>query len=273
MNKYVIDVGDSDFEIEVLAYSQNAPVVVDFWAEWCGPCKMLSPILEKLANEADGAFRLAKVDVDANPNLSATYQIQSIPAVKAFNKGQVVGEFMGVQTEAQIREFLRKLAPGPGDLALDKAHSLLAGEDWQKAAQIFGKVLKARPDNSYALLGLAKSYIAQGEASKALAILNAFPASSEYKSAEQLKPLALALSEEVDKSADDDNEAAYQQSLRLVRIGNVPAAIDGLLDLLRGSREFRDGQLRELIVAALHLLGEENALTRDYRNELSSLLF
>ena len=272
MTNYVIDVGDSDFDIEVLAYSDQTPVVVDFWAEWCGPCKMLSPILEKLAEEGEGAFRLAKVDVDANPTLSMTYQIQSIPAVKAFSKGQVVGEFVGVQGELEVRQFLRNLAPSPGDLATEKAHSLLVSGDWAQAGQVFGQILEARPDDSPALLGLAKSYIAQGEASKALAIFSEFPASKETKAAEQLRPLAEALIAEPTKGSSEE-EAAFQQSLRLVRLGNIPAAIDGLLELMRGKRSFRKGELQALIVALLHMLGEENPLTRDYRNELSALLF
>src|SRR5512136_491822 len=102
----IINVSEADFEYEVLKFSQNVPVVVDFWADWCRPCKALSPMLEKIAHEAGGAFRLAKVDVDANPNLAILYNVRSIPMVKAFSNGQVVAEFIGLQPEDRVREFI-----------------------------------------------------------------------------------------------------------------------------------------------------------------------
>lgn len=274
-SKNIIDVGDSDFQYEVLAYSNQNPVVVDFWAEWCGPCKMLGPTLEKLAAEADGAFRLAKVDVDANPNITMQYQVQSIPAVKAFRNGQIVAEFVGAKGEAQVRDFLRTLAPTPGDLAIEKAHSLLSNGDWARAAQIFGQVLNTRPDDASTLLGLAKSHLAQGESSKALPILRSFPASKEYAVAEQLIPLAEALADNSEKAASTNDALfpAFQHALKLVTMGNIQAAIDGLLDILRANKNYKDGQVRQIIVGLLHLLGEDNPQARDYRSELSSLLF
>ena len=272
---HIIDVGDNDFQYEVIAYSNQTPVVVDFWAEWCGPCKMLSPILEKLAEEADGSFRLAKVDVDANPNLTMQYQVQGIPAVKAFRGGQIVSEFAGAQPEPQVRDFLRALAPGPGDLALDKAHSLLAGGDWAQAAQVFGEVLNSKPDDASALLGLAKSQLAQGEAQNALPILREFPVSKEFATAEQLLPLAEALvaAKESSAAASDELRPAYERTLALVTKGNLHAAIDGMLDILRADKGYLDGRAREIIVGMLHLLGDDHPDTRAYRNELSALLF
>jgi putative thioredoxin len=273
---HIVEVNEGDFQYEVLAYSNQTPVVVDFWAEWCQPCKLLSPILEKLAQEGRGAFRLAKVDVDANPNLTIQYQVQGIPAVKAFRNGAVVAEFSGARSEPEVRDFLRKLAPGPGDLALDKGISLLAGGNWDQAAQAFGTVLNSSPDNAAALLGLAKSHLAQGKLMEALPILRAFPASKEYSVAEQLIPLAEALDEIQHADAGDPDDewfAAYQQSLRLVDRGNLPAAIDGLLDILRANKHYRKGEIRKLIVALLHVLGEDNPQTKEYRTELASLLF
>jgi len=122
---FIVDVSESDFEYQVLAYSQQVPVVVDFWAEWCAPCKMLGPLLEKFAKEGQGSFRLARVNVDENPNLALRYAVHSIPAVKAFRDSKMVAEFAGVQPEPRLREFLRSIAPSPSDLELEKGLSLL----------------------------------------------------------------------------------------------------------------------------------------------------
>lgn len=277
-SEYIIDVSEADFQQQVLVYSNKTPVVVDFWAEWCKPCQMLGPILEKLTHEARGAFRLAKVNVDENPNLAVQYQVHGIPAVKAFRSGQVVAEFSGAQSEIQVREFLRTLAPGPGDLNLEKGHSLFENGDWTNATSSFRQVLESDPDNSAALLGLAKSLILQDKNPDALVILRAFPASKQYSAAEKLLPLAEAIAnQEVDSPSDGEGEepleAAYSHALRLVSRGNTPAAIDGLLDILREDKTFRDGNIQKLILALLELLGEENPQTRSYRSELASLLF
>lgn len=276
-SEHIINVNESDFHYEVLAFSNQVPVVVDFWAEWCAPCKMLGPILEKLANEANGAFRLAKLDVDASPNIAIQYGVQGIPAVKAFRNGQVVAEFTGARPEPQVRDFLRALAPRPGDLALDKGNSLLAQGSWEQAALSFSKVLDANPDHAGALLGLAKSRLAKGKAAKALPILRQFPASKEYSSAEQLIPLAEAVAGLSDEalSAEDEDDLwpAYQHALKLVELGNLPAAIDGMLDILRKDKHYRKGEARKVIVGMLQLLGDEDSQTKDYRAELASLLF
>ena len=108
---FIVDVTESDFEYEVLSYSQNVPVVVEFWATWCQPCKTLGPMLERLTEEASGVFRLARVDVDSSPNLALRYSVRSVPTVKAISQGQVVGEFAGLQPEVRVRDFLEKLSP------------------------------------------------------------------------------------------------------------------------------------------------------------------
>ena len=189
----IINVSESDFEYQVLAYSEQVPVVVDFWAEWCVPCKTLGPVLERLADEAQGSFRLAKVDVDQNPNLAMQYAIHSIPAVKAFRNGKVVSEFTGAQPEPKLRQFIRAIAPSPADLHLEKGNSLLQLQKWSEAELAFEHALEINPDSSAGLLGLAKSLLAQGYPIEALDILRNFPPSREYTSAEALLPLANAL--------------------------------------------------------------------------------
>jgi len=136
-SEHIIDVTEMDFQYEVLQYSRNKPVVVDYWAEWCQPCKTLGPILERMANQADGMFRLARVNVDENPNLALRYNVRNIPAVKGFRLGNVAAEFFGVIPEEDIRSFLAELAPSPLDLVLHFAANAKVYErkDW-------GRVLK-----------------------------------------------------------------------------------------------------------------------------------
>ncbi len=273
--EFIINVTEADFEYEVLAYSQNVPVVVDFWAEWCRPCKALGAQLEALAREAHGSFRLARVNVDENPNLAAHYSVRSIPTVKAFSSGEVVSEFVGALPEERIREFVENIMPpSPATLGIEKGMSLLADEEWVEAEDIFNEVLEQSPDNPAALLGLARALLAQGKTRDSLGILNTFPASKYYPHAEALLPLAGALKDLPHHPAgeeDDENAAAYWNAVRLASRGMVPAAIDGLLDLLRQDRRYQAA--RVLALSLFELLGEENPLTRPYRNELGSILF
>jgi len=272
---FIINVSEADFEYEVLAYSQQAPVVVDFWAEWCAPCRTLGPLLERLAQEGQGSFRLAKVNVDDNPNLALRYGVHGIPAVKAFRDGKMVAEFTGVQPEPRLREFLRALAPSKSDLALEKGHSLLAMRQSLQAETAFRAVIKEFPENPVAQLGLAKSLLLQGESQESSQILSRFPASREYTAAQTLLPLSLALSDLDQNHLKDDDplDPAFNQALRLVKRGNIEAAMDGLLDILRENKHYADGRARLTLVALLELLGENNPVTRQYRAELASVLF
>jgi putative thioredoxin len=273
---FIIDVSEADFEYEVLAYSQNVPVVVDFWAEWCVPCRTLGPLLERLAQEAEGDFRLAKVDVDQNSNLALRYGVHSIPAVKAFRNGEIVGEFIGLQPEPRLREFLRQIAPTESDLILEKGASLLASGDVPQAEDAFRQVLDLTPDSAPAWLGLAKSLLLQGRGTEANAILADFPASREYKVAELLRPLSQAWEAMEDSEyiqSDDPLDAAFHNALRLAKRGNIEAAMDGLLDILREDKHYRDDEARQVIVSLLELLGNDSAIARQYRRELSTVLF
>lgn len=273
---FIVNVSEADFEYQVVAYSQQVPVIVDFWAEWCGPCKVLGPMLEKLAQEAQGGFRLAKVDVDANPNLAMRFNIRSIPTVKAFVDGKMVSEFTGVLPELRVREFLTALTPSQNDLTLEKAFSLLQLQQPKSAERAFRKVLEESPQNPPALLGLAKSLLLQGNAGEGQYLLRNFPASKEYTSAETLLPLAKALAdldEDLDGDDPDPLAATFANALRLLKRGNIPAAMDGILDILRQDKNYRDGEARLVMLGMLELLGEQDPLTRQYRSELASVLF
>lgn len=273
----IIDVSETNFQQEVLAYSDTKPVVVDFWAEWCLPCRTLGPMLEKLAEEAHGSFRLAKLNVDENPRLAQLYNVSGIPAIKAFHGGKVSAQFSGLRPEPEVRQFLRTLKSNDGDLAVEKGLSLFLDEEWQAAAAAFRSALDSDPDRTAALLGLAKSELAQGNASAALVILNEFPAGKEYSSAERLRPLAQNMAALQFSSAPEDEidplEVGFRQSLRLVGRGNFPAAIDGLLEILRQDKEFHEGQAKTAVIAILEMLDPQDDQTRAYRAEFSSILF
>jgi putative thioredoxin len=273
---FIIDVSEANFEYEVTSYSQNMPVVVDFWAEWCQPCKMLTPMLERLAFEAQGAFRLARVDVDANPNLAMMYSVRSLPTVKAFIQGQVSGEMVGLQPENRVRDFLSKLMPPSlTSLAIEKGDGLLQMQNWKEAEQTFRAVLEQSPNESASLLGLTRAMLAQGQPGPAMNILKNFPDSRELTHAEILRPLGEALLDLRSQNlpAENDLDAAFSNTLRLAERGNLEAAMDGLLDILRTNKRYRNGRARLVMLGILEVLGDENPLTRRYRSELATVLF
>lgn len=274
-SEHIIEVTEADFQHEVIIYSNTIPVVVYFWAEWSQPCHILTPTLEKIATQANGAFRLAKVNADENPNLTLQLNVRSLPTVKAFSQGQMVSEFTGIQTESMVRDFLRSLAPSAGDLDIERGKGLLRMQEWEKAAASFQKTLRRSPDNSTALLGLAKSHLAQGNPDAALPILNAFPAGKEFSSAEQLRSLAMSMAQlttDPDTFPETDLGTAYRHAVKLVSLGNLPAAADGLLDILRMDKKFMDGEVHNTMVGLLTLM-EDHPDVRKYRDELASVLF
>ncbi len=273
---FIIDVNELDFEYEVLSYSQNIPVVVDFWATWCRPCKVLEPMLEAMVQEAGGAFRLARVDVDKNPNLALRFSVRSIPTVKAFTNGQVVSEFVGIIPEERLREFLEKITPpSPQQLQLEKADSFLKLGQLEQAEKLYRDLIAQSGDTPEMLLGLAKTLLLRNKSGEALDILRNFPASRLFATVELLRPYAedvVALAN--GKLANDtDLDTAFQSSIRLASRGNLPAALDGLLEILRQDKSYRRGRPRQVILSLLELLGEEDPQTRQYRAELASVLF
>lgn len=275
-SNFIVDVSEANFEYEVLSYSQNIPVVVEFWATWCQPCKLLGPMLERLTEEASGNFRLARVDVDDNPNLALRYGVRSVPTTKVISQGQVIAEFAGAQPEARVREFLSRLAPPSEEsLAVEKAASLLDQHQWAEAEAIFRSVEEQSPNQPAVLLGLIKALIAQGKSGESLFVMRAFPASREYNSAELLRPLADAmLKYEKNQLPDEtDLDAMFRNSIRLAMRGNHPAAVDGLLDIMRQDKRYRNDRARQVILGILELYSAEDPLAKQYRRELASVLF
>ena len=273
----IIDVTEASFTVDVIEQSSEIPVVVDFWAPWCAPCRTIGPMLERLANEPDAHFILAKVNVDENPALAIRYGIRGIPSVKAFLHGEIVNEFTGVKPEPILRQFLQSIAPSEDDFMLNDGLTLLATHHWSDAEDAFREVLELYPNDSKAMLGLAKSLLSQGVGSESLQLLTQCRDGKELISAELLRPLARFLHDYSESDLDDDTlpatELQYRNAARLLARGNFEAAMDGLLEILRQDRRFRKGEPRKLLLAIFDLLGNDDQLTQTYRGELASVLF
>lgn len=276
-SSFVFDVSESTFEVDVVNRSYETPVLVDFWAPWCGPCRSLGPVLEKLATESDGGFFLAKVNVDENPNLSVRFGVQGIPAVKAFRNGQVINGFVGAIPEPRVREFLQKVAPNETDHILAEAISLLATRHWADAEEKLRIIIDAQPRNAAAALGMVRALVAQGKGREALEIIEVFPSGPEIVAAEQLRPLAEMLAEVAEdndhRTEHDLQLAQYWQSARLLAGGKYAAGMDGLMEVLRKDKKFRGGEPRKVMLGVFALLGDDDPLTREYRSELASVLY
>jgi putative thioredoxin len=275
-SEHIIDVDEATFGNEVLQRSFEVPVVVDFWAPWCAPCRTLGPILERATIAAGGAFRLARVNVDDNPQLAIRFGVRGIPAVKAFRQGEVVSEFVGAQPEPVVRRFLERVAPSEADAALVRALGLQTTRHWADAEAAFREVLERDDASPAASLGLLECLLMQGRGLEAKRLLVDFPPGTEWATAERLRPLAevLAGAESLEPADPADPLAAQvAQAGRLIARGNLEAAMDGLLDVLRSDKNYRGGQARLALLGLFALLGDADPLTRAYRDELASILF
>ena len=267
----VIEVNEASFEREVIARSKDVPVVIDFWAPWCAPCRTLGPTLERLASEAKGAWVLAKVNVDENQRLATTFRVQSIPAVKAIHNAKIVDEFVGAQPESQIRTWLKRFVPEPGGSLLEAAQAMEAS-DPQGAAARYRLILGEEPQNATVMFNLGRLLLMHGEA-EGVETLRQVPASTPlYARAQALLPLADFFAA-ADQPANGDSATRYRQAATLARSGSYAKAMDELLAIVARDRAFHDDGARKALLGLFAALGDEDPLVPTYRRKLANTLF
>ena len=271
----IIDVNEETYEFEVVNYSSQKPVVVDLWAPWCIPCRVQSQILAQLAQEGDGEFRLARINVDEQTRLAERLKVTNVPAIKAFVDGRVVAEYMGVLSEKNLRLFVDRIMPRAGSLLLVKGNSLmLLGEFEEAEAALEQYVIESHGD-PVGLLAYARVMLYQGKGRSAMEILQQFPVSQESTLSTVLLPLAKAYTDpELEKIVlDNPLESAFRNAIRLAKRGKILIALDGLLGILKKDKNFRNGQAKAVYLGLLEVLSDAHPNVRQYRSDLSTALF
>jgi putative thioredoxin len=280
---------DATFMKDVIEASREVPVIVDFWATWCGPCKTLGPMLEKAVAEAKGKVRMVKVDVDRNQMIAGQLRIQSIPTVYAFWQGQPVDGFQGAVPASEIKKFIDRLTALTGDgglaEALEAAEQMLAEGAVADAAETFAAILGEEPENAVAYGGMARAHIAAGNLDQAEAFLNAAPApiakSKEIEAARAQLNLARQAANAGPEAelraavaADPANlQARFDLAQALHAAGKVDEAVDELLDLFRRDREWNGGAAKAQLLTIFEALKPTDPVVLKGRRRLSSMIF
>mgnify|MGYP000518916588 CR=1 FL=1 len=290
----VMDISTADFKSEVIDASSNQPVLVDFWAPWCGPCKQLGPILEKAVAASNGAVRLVKMDIEKYPDIAGQMGIQSIPAVVAFVDGKPADAFMGAKPESEVQAFIDKLAAaspaknGEGDeiaAAMKQAEELIAEGDHAGAAEIYSAVLTHEPGNLDAIAGLGQCYMAVGETARARALVDQVP--TEHHKDQPVAALitAVELAEKADSLGDigdlaatvekdpKNHQARFDYALALNARDQREEATEQLIMIIRTDRKWNDDGARAQLVEFFDVWGNADPATISGRRSLSSVLF
>lgn len=281
------------FEADVLQASMTAPVIVDFWAPWCGPCKQLGPLLEQAVKAARGAVRLVKIDIDKNQDLAMQLQVQSVPTVYAFFQGRPVDGFVGAQPESQVKAFIERLSraagtePGPDPLeeALDQAQTALDNGQLGAASALFAQVLQHDPDNAKAAAGLIRCRLASGDTAGAKAMYETLPDEARNDPALASVAASLELAEISAESGDvaelksrlaadeNDHQARFDLAMALYAARDSEGATDALLEIIRRDRGWNDEAARKQLLKFFEAWGPTDPRTLEARRRLSSLLF
>lgn len=281
---HIADVSRGNFDVLVLEKSREVPVLVDFWAAWCGPCRMLMPLLAKLAEEYRGKFFLAKVNTDAEQELAARYQVRSIPTVRLFRDGQAVDGFVGVQPESAIRALLDRYIVRESDLVARQALAALEAGRTDEAVEMLRRAAESDPSNDRVTVALARALLESGRLEEASQAIQSLP--PERRSDPEITRLAARLElaqqtagapalAELQRrlNADaSDHEARYLLGLRYIVCGQYEAGLEQLLELVHRNRKFRDDAARKAMISVFNLLGSQHPLTHRYRGLLASAL-
>ncbi len=277
---------DASFMADVVEASKTTPVIVDFWATWCGPCRQLGPSIEKAVLAAKGKVKLVKIDIDKNPQFAGQLRVQSIPAVFAFVGGRPVDGFMGALPDSQVKQFVDRMA---GQAPADATDELLAMAkesldlgDLGGAAQAYAQVLQADPENIKAIGGLAKVYLQGGDADQAAEIAAMAPADAKDPDLESVRA-ALALADEAPSETSafetrlakdpDDHEARFEIAKALAGVGRWDAAADHLLTIIEKDRTWNEEAARKQLLTVFEAAGPASDIARQGRRRLSSILF
>lgn len=282
---YAQDVSEIDFEDKVIAASFNQPVVVDFWAPWCAPCKVLKPLLEKLAEEYAGKFLLAKVNSDENPEISAQFKVRGIPAVKAVVNGKVVDEFTGALPEGEVRAWLDGIIPSPAEELRHAAQQQWAAGDADGAMRSLAEASVLDPANEWVRVDSAEILLTQGKVDEARSLLDSLRDVDVQKDARVLQLLAQARVATMVEDGEDEaalraaiqaDENDLEARLKLAHVlvtANRPAeGMEQLLEIVRRDRKFKDDIGRRTLLDVFNLLGGHGELVKEYRRKLAGLL-